>query len=91
MTRSFDFVLMGVIWIVAIVVHMMGVELFSPGTPLYEMASTGTEAMNGAERAQLWYEVLTVWVPMIAAGGITFWSFVREYRRQAVTSAARPR
>lgn len=90
MSRGFDFVVVGVIWVVAVIIHLMGVELFSPGGPLYTIASTGTEAMNGAERAQLWYEILTIWVPLLACAGITAWAFVREYRRQAVTGARRP-
>lgn len=85
MSRAFDFVVIGIIWIVAVVIHLMGVELFSPGTPLYQAAASATN-LNGAERAQLWYEILTVWVPLLAAGGITAWGFVREYRRQALTA-----
>lgn len=92
MSRAFDFVVVGVIWIIAVVIHMMGIELFAPGSPLHELASTGTGAMNGAARADLWYEILTVWVPLAAGGGISAWAFVREYRRQAVTAVrgARP-
>ncbi len=91
MSRAFDFVVVGVIWIVAIVVHMIGIELFAPGTPLYEIAVDGTAAMNGGERADLWHEILTVWVPLLAMGGISAWAMVREYRRQAVTAARAPR
>jgi len=91
MSRAFDFTVLGVIYIIAIIIHLMGIELFSPGTPLYNLATDGTQTMNGAERAQLWYEILTVWVPMLAMGGITCWGFIREYRRQAVTAARRVR
>jgi len=91
MGRAFDFVVVGVIWIIAIVIHLMGINLFAPGTPLHVLASTGTEAMDGAARADLWYEMLTLWVPLIAAGGITAWAMVREYRRQAVTAVQRVR
>lgn len=86
MSRAFDFVVVGVIWTIAVAIHVMGIELFAPGTPLYELAATDTETMNGAERADLWFEILVVWVPMIAVGGITAWAFLREYRRQAVTA-----
>lgn len=87
MSRGFDFLVVGIIWVVAVIIHLMGVELFSPGGPLYTIATDGTGAMNGAARAQLWYEILTIWVPLLAAGGISAWAFVREYRRQAVTTA----
>lgn len=89
MSRAFDFVVIGVIWIIAIIIHLMGIQLFAPGSPLHSLASTGTGAMNGAARADLWYEILTVWVPLLSAGGITAWGFIREYRRQAVTAAGR--
>lgn len=87
MSRAFDFLLVGIIYIIAVVIHLMGINLLAPGTPLHELASTGTSAMNGAERADLWYEIITLWVPLIASGGISAWAFVREYRRQAHTAA----
>jgi hypothetical protein len=86
MTRAFDFVVVGVIYIVAIVIHLMGINLFAPGTPLYSLATTGTAVMHGQERADMWYEILTLWVPLLAAGGISAWAFIREYRRQAATA-----
>lgn len=89
MSRAFDFLLVGIIYIIAVVVHLMGINLFAPGSPLHDLASTGTSAMNGAERANLWYEIITLWVPLIACGGISAWAFIREYRRQATTAVAR--
>lgn len=86
MSRAFDFVVVGVIIIVAVMIHLMGVNLFAPDSPLHTVASTGTESMNGADRADLWHEMLTIWVPLIASGGIMAWAFVREYRRQAATA-----
>ena len=91
MTRAYDFVVTGVIYIIAIIIHLMAVELFHPGGPLYSIASSGTGAMDGASRAQLWYEILSVWVPLLAVGGISAWAFIREYRRQAVTAVQRVR
>lgn len=85
MSRAFDFVLVGIIYIIAAVIHLMAIELLAPGTPLYETASTATN-LNGAERAQLWYEIVAIWVPLIAMGGITAYAVMREYRRQAVTA-----
>lgn len=85
MSRAFDFTVVGVIWVVAVVIHLMGIELFAPGTPLHELASGATH-LNGAARADLWYEILTKWVPLAAAIGISAWAMVREYRRQAVTA-----
>lgn len=86
MSRAFDFTVVGVIWVIAVVIHLMSVELFAPGSPLYQLAVDGTETMNGQARADLWYEILAVWVPLGAAGGISAWAFLREYRRQAATA-----
>lgn len=90
MSRGFDFVVVGVIWVIAAVIHLMSVELFAPGSPLFEIATTGTEAVNGQARATLWHEILAVWVPLLCVAGISAWAFVREYRRQAVTAARQP-
>lgn len=91
MSRAFDFTVLGVIYIIAIVIHLMGVELFAPGTPLHTIASDGTGTMNGAARADLWHEILTVWVPLLGMAGISAWVFLREYRRQATTAVQRVR
>lgn len=89
MSRAFDFVVVGVIYIVAVVIHLMGINLFAPGTPLHQVASTGTAVMGGAAKADLWYEIITLWAPLLAVGGISLWAFIREYRRQTVTAARR--
>lgn len=86
MSRAFDFTVLVVVYIVAVVIHLMGVELMAPGTPLYDLATTGTAAMNGQARADQWFMIISTWVPIISVFGITAWMVVREYRRQAVTS-----
>lgn len=89
MTRIFDFTVAGVITIIAVVVHLMGIELFAPGTPLYELATDGTGALDGQARADLWYEIISLWIPLLAVAGIWAWAFVREYRRGVATAAQR--
>jgi hypothetical protein len=78
-----------VIYIVAVVIHLMAVELMAPGTPLYSLAVTDTAVMSGQEWADRTFMILSTWVPLIAFGGITAWAIVREYRRQAVTAVRR--
>lgn len=85
MSRAFDFVVLGVIYIIAVVIHLMGVELFAPGTPLHGFASQAVN-LGGAEKADLWYQIIALWAPLLSVGGITMWAFFREYRRQAVTA-----
>jgi len=82
MTRAFDFVVVSVIYLIAIIIHLMGIELFAPGSPLHVLASDGTSNMNGAARADLWCQIITMWVPLFAIGGISAYAFIREYRRQ---------
>lgn len=91
MSRGFDFVVIGVIWIISFVIHRIAIELFQPGSPLYAIAVDGTETMNGAARASLWFEILAVWIPLLAAGGIVAWAVAREYRRQQATAVTRVR
>jgi len=68
----------------------MAVELFAPESPLHIMASDGTEVMKGAERADLWFEILAIWTPLLVIGFAGLYLIIREYRRQ-ITTAARPR
>jgi len=88
MSRSFDFVVSGVVVIISSVIHLMATELFAPGQPLHELASGGTQ-LNGAARADLWFEILSIWMPLFASGAILLWALLREYRRQ-VSTATRP-
>lgn len=71
------------------IVHYLGLLLFQPGTPLYVAATTGTSALGGQAWADTVWQVMAIWVPLIAFIGILAWAMVREYRRQAVT-AQRP-
>lgn len=85
MTLAYDLVVSGVIICIAAVVHLLSIMLFAPGTELHILASEAT-MFSGAQRAQLWFEILSVWVP---AGGLVVaftWPIVRAYRRQARTA-----
>lgn len=80
----------GTVTIIAVVIHRIGIELFAPESGLHEIASVGTQAMNGAARADLWFQILSIWVPLGAFTGIIAWSLIREYRRTVSTAAQRP-
>lgn len=68
----------------------MAVGFFDPNGALFE-AAAGATYLNGAARATFWMAIGTVWMPMIAVGGIWLYTLVREYRRQAVTAVQAPR
>lgn len=85
MTLAYDLTVGGVIIAISVIIWLISVELFAPGTALHQTASQATN-LQGAERADLWYTILARWVPL---GGIftgIAWPFVRAYRRQAVTA-----
>lgn len=89
MTRAFDFTVVSIVYIVAVIVHLMAIEMMAPGTPLYALGTTGTEVMNGQQWADRTFMILSTWVPMIGFAGITAWAVVREYKRQALTAVTR--
>jgi len=89
MSTAFDLTVATVISIIAIVIHRVGTELFAPDKPLHEIASDGTAVLSGASRVDLWYQTLTIWVPILVIGGAWAYVFVRIYKRQ-VRTAARP-
>jgi hypothetical protein len=91
MTRIFDYTVSGVIVIIAAVIHRMGTELFAPESPLHKLASDGTAAVNGAARADLWFEILTIWVPLMVIGFAAGFILIKEYRRQVATATRGPR
>lgn len=92
MSRAFNFVAVMVVYIISGLIHYLSTELFNPDGVLYGIAANGTQAMNGAARAQFWFEILSVWVPLMAIGGITAWAVVKEFKRQTQTATgARPR
>jgi len=90
LTRIWRFTVAAVIYIISAVIQRMAIELFAPESPLHKLASDGTAVMNGAQRADLWFEILSIWIPLFAMGGVSLWLLVAEYRRQIAT-AAQPR
>lgn len=91
MSMAYDFVVATVISVISAVIHFIGVQLFSPGTQLFDIATDGTAVIGGTAKATLWFEILVVWVPVLVFGGVWAWAFVRMYRRQAATAVTRVR
>lgn len=86
MSRAYDLTVASVLTIIAVVIHLMGVELFAPTGVLYGIATDGTEVFNGTARATLWFEIITVWAPLATTGTGWLWVLIREYRRQVQTA-----
>lgn len=86
MSRAFDFTVAGVIYIIAAIIHRMGTELFAPGSVLYDIATDGTGNVNGTTHAATWFDIITIWAPLLCVGGISAWLIVKEYKRQVQTA-----
>jgi hypothetical protein len=86
MTRAFDFTLVGVITTISIVIHRVGLTLFAPGQPLYDVAADAT-TLGGSARAFLWFQIIVIWAPLLTIACIWLWAMIREFRRQVTTSA----
>lgn len=84
MSRIYDFTLIGVITLISFIVHTVAIELFGPQSSLHKtVAQAGS--FSAASRTDLWFEIIAVWAPMIAIGGIICWAVIREWRRQVTT------
>jgi len=88
MTRAYDFVVGGVVSIIASIIHLLSVELFAPDNPLYQFA-TQSEVFHNTARANFMGEFLIVWLPLLLLGGVWAWVFTREYRRLRSTAVRR--
>lgn len=90
MSRIFDYTVVSVVTVIAVVINRIALELLQPGSPLYAIATDGTGNVNGTAWADMVYQAVAIWVPIIAIAGILAWALLQEYRRQAVTSVRRP-
>lgn len=89
--RAYDIVVAGVLMTVSVIIHLMAVNLFAPDQPLWNVATDGTSVLNGTQKAALWFEILSVWMPLLVFGTAMVYVMVREYRRQVQTATqARP-
>lgn len=91
MSRAYDLVTAGVLMAISVIIHLISVELFKPSGPLYSVATDGTGNMNGTARATLWFEILSVWVPLAVFAAAMLYVLIREYRRQIQTTVGQAR
>lgn len=88
MSRAYDYTVATVVTIVAFIWHRLAVGFFDPSGPLFQLAADANN-LDGAARAALWMEISTLWVPLLAIGGVWAWVFVNEYKRQVATAVQR--
>jgi len=86
----YDFVLWTVIVIISLVMHRVAIGIFKPEGDFHQTLSQATR-FQAASRIDFWFEILSVWMPLIVIAGTTIYVVVREYRRQAIGApTARP-
>jgi len=90
-SRSYDFVVVGVITIICVVVHVMAGELMATNSVLFSIATDGKSNVSGTERAYLWYQIIAIYAPFGSFVGIIAWAGIREYRRSVQTATQQVR
>lgn len=91
MGRAYDFVVAGTLMMISVIIHLISVELFKPESALHAVASDGTATLDGAAKADLWFQILSVWMPLAVFAAAMVWVMIREYRRQIQTAVSSPR
>lgn len=85
MTRVYRFAVFFTVWTFAAVMHLFISAVFSPANGLFQkLASSGT-ILPASHYAQLYYEIGSIWIPFMAAAGITLWLFYLEYSKIVAT------
>lgn len=87
MSRAFTFVTIGLVLLVTIYVQDLAMEMFGPGSGLYEMVAEVDYLLDGEAWAERMYVAVTVWFMWIIRIGAIVAGLYREFRRENVTSA----
>jgi uncharacterized membrane-anchored protein YitT (DUF2179 family) len=75
----YRFATIGLIWILAIVIHWFGVTLFAPGTDVYALGNVGVGMYIDANWQDNMYKVFVQFIPLLFVGGSLLWGFAKEY------------
>lgn len=79
MSRMYRFATIGLIWILAMIIHWFGVTLFAPGTDVYALADPGVGLYIETGWQDRMYKVFVQWIPLLFVGGSLLWGFAKEY------------
>jgi len=89
MSRMYRYATIGVIWILAMVIHWFGVTLFAPTAPLYGIAAGGVGTFIETGWRDNMYLVFVQIIPMLFSGGSLLWGFAKEYEDALVSRRVR--
>ena len=79
MTRMYRYTTIGLIWILAMVIHWFGVTLFAPGTDMYALGAVGVGTYIDTGWRDQMYLVFVQYIPLLFVGGSLVWGFAKEY------------
>lgn len=89
MTRMYRYATIGLIWILAMVIHWFGVTLFAPGTHLYAIGEIGVGTYIDSGWRDQMYKVFAQFIPMLFIGLSLLWGFAKEYEDATFTGVRR--
>lgn len=79
MTRAFRFATIGLVWILAMVVHWFGTIFFAPGTETWALAGPGVGTFVQVGWREDMYRVFAQAIPLLFVGMSLAWGFAKEY------------
>lgn len=79
MSRMYRFATIGLIWILAMIIHWFGVTLFAPGAMVHGLADAGVGTYIDSSWQPRMYKVFVQWIPLLFVGGSLLWGFAKEY------------
>lgn len=85
MSRAYRFAAIIVLWIVAATMHLLAVQLFAPGTALYQFAGPAVGTFVGEHWREDFYRHMVRNIPLLIVAFSFIWGFASEYEAQRIT------
>lgn len=79
MSRMYRYATIGLIWILALIIHWFGTTMFAPGTTVYALGDPGVGTFIDAGWRDNMYLVFVQYIPLLFVGGSLLWGFAKEY------------
>lgn len=89
MSRAYRYATIGLIWILAMVIHWFGVTLFAPGTDVYALGEVGVGMYVEAGWRDQMYKVFAQYIPLLFVAASMLWGFAKEYEDAVLTGVRR--
>jgi len=89
MSRAYRYATIGLIWILAIIIHWFGATLFAPGTALWGIADAGVGTYIDSEWRGQMYRIFVQYIPLLFISLSLLWGFAKEYEDAVRTGVRR--